>query len=644
MIGFSLEYDGKYYHSTQIKKVLTQARVENEISTTIEIYSLDCLRLIRTHKLYECGAEYSLLEIENVSDDNSKQITRIWDLDHVFTNDTSLFRGGRGFWGDDSTTQIHITTGCNNRFDEFRPYHEPIGPKGNYYQNAGGRSSAGLLPFFELRNEKAQVATMLGIGWSSQWQVYFNKNEKGNNRICAGIPDLNFYLKSDEKIRTASVLVYDYIGERDEAHNIWRRLLKNHFALEKKYGGSMNSYASWGGQADSILIEMAKKFKDAGFSFDCAHFDAGWYGKCPVPTSYVWDEGTEHSGLWAKFVGDWYFNEILHPTHLKEAVEEYKTLAPNISFWFEFERAYKDSDTVRAHPEYYFKTPIGDNYLVNLGSPEGFEYVWNSITVPMREIGANVVGMDFNVDPLSAFNGDDEQDRRGISQIKYVMGLYALFDKYNREYPNGIITNCASGGRRMDIEMMQRTLESHRSDTHCSYDFPCNNTQSHGAVLSYWLPYTTTSLTADANNLYRFRSSYASGIGISDLGSNYRDGDFAKAKANFDEYQSLKKYADKDFYPVFGFSRETGCWGGWQYHDSENDEGFLMAFRREESLSDTVKIKLKGLKNDKIYTFINVDSGTSWETTGENAMKAFTITIENQKESRLIRYKIKAGI
>ena len=110
-------------------------------------------------------------------------------------------------------------------------------------------------------------------------------------------------------------------------------------------------YASWGGQSDEFLSKKAKEFFDKGFRFDVAHFDAGWYGKCPVTTSYVWSDGTQYSGLWARQVGDWEFNQFIHPTHLKETIEEYEKLAPRVSFWYEFERAYKDCDTVKALDE-----------------------------------------------------------------------------------------------------------------------------------------------------------------------------------------------------------------------------------------------------------------------------------------------------
>ena len=95
----------------------------------------------------------------------------------------------------------------------------------------------------------------------------------------------------------------------------------------------------------------------------------------------------------------------------------------------------------------------------------------------------------------------------------------------------------------------------------------------------------------------------------------------------------------QDFYPVFGFSREKSCWGGWQYHDPSDDSGFIMAFRREDSPSDTVIISLGGLSANKTYLFTCGDTGESFEATGKDAEEKFEIKIDNKRDSRLIRYR-----
>ena len=60
---------------------------------------------------------------------------------------------------------------------------------------------------------------------------------------------------------------------------------------------------------------------------------------------------------------------------------------------------------------------------------------------------------DFNLDPLGFWRGADAPDRQGITEIRYVEGQYAIWDELlRRGIPGCAIDNCASGGRRIDLE------------------------------------------------------------------------------------------------------------------------------------------------------------------------------------------------
>lgn len=636
MIGFSLKYDGKKYTDKTLLKVSEKMDKLNGTIITEQKFDLDGVKIIRIHKRFEKGLEYSLLWFENTSNQNSKQISEVWDLDDIF--DDGALKQPTGWWGGDDITQIHLVTGCNNRFNEFRAYKEPIGAFGNYYQTEGGRSSKGFLPFFELRNEQKKIATMLAVGWSSQWVVFFDKTKDGKNVMKAGVENLDFYLLPGEKIRTASVLVYHYTGDYARAHNEWRNTIKNEFSIENKGRGALTVFGTWGGNTEEYQIGKVEQFKRAGFAYDMVHVDAGWFGTFPHPTEYVWTDGVEASGKWYERVGDWQINPILHPTGCVEMVESMRSLAKNVAFWAEFERAHKKTGIPQKHPEWFYKTELGESYLVKLGEKEGYEHAWDVITQMIEKGLSNVVGVDYNIDPLEIFDAEDKPNRRGITQIKYVMGLYRLYDEFNAKYPDCFITNCASGGRRIDIEMITRTYEYHRSDTHCMYDYKCEETQAHNAVLSTWLPYTTPSLLTMGWDKYRFRSTFASGLIMTDLCDFYNDENIEKTKENYDEYLSVREFADKDFYALFGYSRDRGAWGGWQYHDNDKNQGIVMAFRREESNSKTATVCLGGLNERDEYEFVDVDTGEKVVISGKDA-KEFDITILNRRESKLIKYK-----
>jgi len=48
----------------------------------------------------------------------------------------------------------------------------------------------------------------------------------------------------------------------------------------------------------------------------------------------------------------------------------------------------------------------------------------------------------------SASGDRDTPDRQGMTEIRYVEGLYEMWDELRAKHPGLLIDNCASGGRR----------------------------------------------------------------------------------------------------------------------------------------------------------------------------------------------------
>jgi len=86
----------------------------------------------------------------------------------------------------------------------------------------------------------------------------------------------------------------------------------------------------------------------------------------------------------------------------------------------------------------------------------------------IREFGMDVYRNDFNIDPLDFWRSADAPDRQGITEIRYVEGHYALWDELRARHPGLWIDNCASGGRRIDLETLMRSVPLWRSDTGCA--------------------------------------------------------------------------------------------------------------------------------------------------------------------------------
>jgi hypothetical protein len=72
-------------------------------------------------------------------------------------------------------------------------------------------------------------------------------------------------------------------------------------------------------------------------------------------------------------------------------------------------------------------------------------------------------------DPLPYWRANDAPDRQGMAEIRHVEGLYEFWNDLLRRHPGLVIDNCASGGRRIDLETISRSIPLWRSDWQCGW-------------------------------------------------------------------------------------------------------------------------------------------------------------------------------
>ena len=89
-----------------------------------------------------------------------------------------------------------------------------------------------------------------------------------------------------------------------------------------------------------------------------------------------------------------------------------------------------------------------------------------------------------------------------------------------------------------------------------------------------------------------------------------------------------------DFYNHGTSCFDPTAWAIWQYHDPEEQSGIVMAFRREESPFDSVKIDLKGLLAGKTYQAENLNDGTAKSITD-----TLEISLPEKRTSVIFKYK-----
>jgi alpha-galactosidase len=290
----------------------------------------------------------------------------------------------------------------------------------------------------------------------------------------------------------------------------------------------------------------------------------------------------------------------------------------------------------KTHPEWLLASGDGpqSTYLLNFGLPEVQDYFFNIVKGFMDLPGFRVYRQDFNMDPLPYWRHSDAPDRQGISEMKYVEGLYAYWDRIAATWPDSLREECASGGRRIDLETVMRM------HLHQDSDYWFDNEADQGQIwgLSQYLP--NNLFVGHLNRLddYSFHSTMASSLcpgWIADA-PNF---DTARGKRLLDRYRAVRHLLTGAWYPLLPYTRRPTEWMAMQWHRPDLNEGMILAFRHPESPYQTTDVALHGLDPEATYELSFDLAGTKQSATGAELMRGIQLTIPERHRSELIVYR-----
>ena len=555
-----------------------------------------------------------LLHFENAGDEDTPIIQDIQALDVALRTGNSK-----------RAAVVHQIAGddCSER--SFMPFDTAL-EVGESHQMApvGGRPSNGTFPFFncEYNNE----GVIVGLGWSGQWAAALERSQTGPTRLRAGMELTHLRLHPGERVRSPRILLMAWKGDRIAAHNRWRRLLLFNYVPKRngkplqipitlqcfdRYSWSRPEWATEAGQLRAVEFAHA-----AGFE---AHWlDAAWF------------EGGFPNG-----VGNWYCKPKEFPNGLRPVSDACHEKGMRFVVWFEPERVAAGSQIAREHPEFVFGGQAGG--LFKLSDPEARRWLTELLCKRIAEFGLDVYRNDFNIDPLSFWRANDTPDRQGMTEIRYLEGHCEMWDEILRRFPGLFIDNCSSGGRRIDLETIMRSVPLWRSDTSCSPGHAdWNQTQTYG--LGLYVPmHTACGWTPEP---YDFRSSATvSAIAQWDyLNPEFR---LALAQETLAEVKENQKYWYGDFYPLSGCTNTPDGWMAYQFHRPDLDAGIVLAFRHAQSNYTGLAVSLRGLKPERTYTVEFIDDArrkTTKQMTGRELMSETELRLP-KTGSLVLRYR-----
>lgn len=636
--GFSFKYGDKKFDQNDLKAKGT-ANGDALVQTGV-LEADSSLEVIGALTEYpEYATKYWVTEYANVGTEDTKNLSELNDADVLISFDEPYKPAKRGYYNDKYVT-VTAFHGSQYGIYEYGGMEKEIrlGNKVSFATN-GGRSCNVRAPYFVVNCGDSGV--VIGLGWTGQWNATFEYTEEGI-KFTYGVEGADFYLKPGEKVRTGSLLITEYDNGRINGHNAFRRVLKERCVLGK---GQRPAYGrvsamTWGAMKSQIMIEHIEMLKKLDCGVECFFIDAGWYG-------HSTDEcKNEHEGDWSVHTGSWNVNPTYHPDGFMEVSESIEKADMEMLLWIEPERARRGTDWVKAHPEYMIGVENSDNFLVNIGIDGAWQMMFDMLSGLIEKLNIRCYRQDFNFDPLVYWRKADEEGRAGLTEIKYINALYRLWDALLDRFPKLYIDNCASGGRRNDIEMLARSIPLWRSDYQCNFNADPEVTQAHGTGISTLVPYSGTGVNCPMEDTYGIRSSYAAALSIhtwwwtqAELVEDVPE--LANAKRVIREYKEIRPYFSCDFYPLTEYSLSKRVWCVWQYNDPERAAGTVIAFRRSESNISKMTLQMYGLE-DADYVFTNMDTGEEIIFSGKKLMESgLEITLPMKRSSVVFKYQKK---
>ena len=675
---FSFIYDGRIsgdflsdWDFTTTKEPLDETRIQQILTYTDHKTGLEVRCEVTTFS--DHPAVEWVLKLKNSGEYDTPIISNIQAIDTTLTDEPS-------------ECKLHYASGVREGVaagaDDFRPKTQLLPPNSSFdVSSLHGRSSWGeSLPFFNVEMSKKGI--MLGIGWTGQWVANFSRNSQ-SLAVRSGMELTHLKLYPGEEIRTPKILLLFWKGHRIYGQNLLRRIILAHYHPKKDgvpltvplLASSAGLYHEAFNATEQNQIDYASKFAPLGVEY--LWMDVGWHVTKPAST---------HIGP---------ADPQRFPNGLRPLSDRLNNMNMGLLVWMAPEFQGGGTWMERDHPNLFLT--LKDNEvadlpyfkILNFGDSRALEMITGYISNFIQEegigiyrqdgpIGANLSYPDQrpypNKQPLQWWRDADAPDRQGITEIRYVEGLYWFWDELLRRNPDLIIDMCGGGATRIDLEAMSRCVYLWRSD-HNHPGFEPNGYQSHTYGISQWAP--STAIASGYPDTYSFRSSMNNGISVAwnpyqpeiaqrwplafpvnqkepyKLETVARKTVDDKEKVGYvtnepfpwetaqyliQEFRRIRHLFHGDFYPLTPYSLDDDIWLAYQFHREDLCQGVVLAFRRPECSTQSANLKLWGVSSEANYEIHFEDCGRRQILLGKEMIEGLDIIIESQPGSALITY------
>ncbi len=525
-----------------------------------------------------------------------------------------------------SCYRLHKTNGGPANPADFEPSLVKLRPDSHeHLGGGGGRSSNKDFPFVKI--ESTAASYIVAVGWSGQWAMDITCRNDRRLHVTSGLQLTHFKLHPGERVRTPRILVFRREGDTLEANAQFRELIYQHYAARRNGKPPLPTlfcntcFTRGGGWLNECnaknQISLIGAYAPLGL--EALITDAGWF-----------------EGGWPAGAGNWNPRKDAYPQGMGPVAAAAKQHGMVYGLWYEFERVVAGTPLAKGRPQWLLKSVDGpqDTYLLNLGLPEVRQYLFDIVKGFLDLPGFRFYRSDFNMDPLPYWRHTDLPDRQGIAEMKYIEGLYDFWDRLAQAWPDAFREECASGGRRIDLETVMRMHFHQKSD----YWFDNEVDLAVVWSLSRYLPNSTFTTPLVRLDDRSFHSTMATSL-IPGWIADEKGFDVARAKKLADTYRRLRHLLVGGYYPLTPYSRDGKHWMGLQFHRPDLGEGLVLVMPPRDSADRSLLLKLHDLVPAATYEVQAEIRGQREQKTGAELMKGLLVALPTGDGGERIVYR-----
>lgn len=255
-----------------------------------------------------------------------------------------------------------------------------------------------------------------------------------------------------------------------------QHLINPHFAHQERPILINNWEATFMDFTEDKLMPIVKRAKELGIEMFV--LDDGWFGH----------RDDDRSSL-----GDWFVDEKKFNHGIAGFAKRVHDLDMKFGLWFEPEMISIDSKLYQTHPEWMIKTPGRGQtpgrhqFVLDMSRQEVVDYLFELMSHIIQDAKLDYIKWDMNRNITEMYGADLPADQQLEFSHRYILGVYDLYDRLTKAFPDVLFESCASGGGRFDLGMMYYAPQAWCSDdTDAIERIKIQDGTSYGYTPSMW--------------------------------------------------------------------------------------------------------------------------------------------------------------